>query len=174
MHFAEALAWFLLGFLAMEPITALIHRTVMHGWGWSWHRDHHQSRGSRWERNDRYPIVFALVVGVLLIAGGLVEAVWFLMPLGYGITAYGIAYGIVHELAIHQRLGQLRPRGRWMRHLAAAHAEHHRTNGAPFGMLWPILRAPAPRGDGHPGSAQQRHISSHHGSDDRSALSHER
>lgn len=131
-------ALFLLGFLVMEPVTAALHRLVMHGFGWGWHRDHHQARGRRLERNDRYPIVFACAVGVILIAGGLVDQLWFLMPIGYGVTAYGAAYAVVHDLAIHRRLGPVRPRGAWLDRLADAHAEHHRTNGAPYGMLWPV------------------------------------
>jgi hypothetical protein len=42
-------------------------------------------------------------------------------------------------LAIHQRLGWFRPRGRFVRYLADAHAIHHRTHGAPYGMLWPVI-----------------------------------
>lgn len=132
----------LMAFCAMEPLTALAHRSVMHGFGWSWHRDHHQPRHRKLERNDRYPIVFAVVVGVLLIAGGSVGALSLLVPIGYGITGYGVAYAVVHDLAIHRRLGPVRPRGRWLDQLARAHAQHHKTNGAPYGMLWPVGVSP--------------------------------
>ena len=134
-------------FLVMEPLTALAHRAVMHGFGWSWHRDHHNPRAHGFERNDRFPIVFALVAAALIITGASVPVVWFLLPVGIGITVYGVTYAIVHDLAIHRRLGPFRPRGRVVEYLSTAHAEHHRANGAPYGMLWPVMaRVPQSRG----------------------------
>jgi len=137
---------FVVAFVAMEPITALVHRGVMHGFGWGWHRDHHNPRTRGIERNDRFPLVFAALAFAIMLVGALVPSLWWLIAVGAGITAYGASYAIVHELAIHSRLGPLRPRGRWMTYLADRHAMHHQTNGAPYGMLWPVLaRSSTPR-----------------------------
>jgi beta-carotene 3-hydroxylase len=111
----------------------------MHGFGWGWHRDHHHPRRRGLEHNDRFPIVFAAIASVAIIAGASLPRLWFLVPFGIGVTLYGLTYGVVHELAIHQRLGWFRPRGRFVRYLADAHAIHHRTHGAPYGMLWPVI-----------------------------------
>jgi len=43
---------FLSTLIAMEVFAALVHRHVMHGWGWGWHRSHHEPRTGRFERND--------------------------------------------------------------------------------------------------------------------------
>jgi beta-carotene 3-hydroxylase len=117
----------IVAFAAMEPVTALTHRLVMHGFGWGWHRSHHQRPGSaRWEANDLFPIVFAVIAMALFALGQ--------VAMGIGITAYGACYAAVHELAIHHRVGHV-PTPRL---LAEAHAEHHRTGRAPYGMLLPV------------------------------------
>ena len=135
----------LAAFLVMEPLTAFAHRAVMHGFGWSWHRDHHNPRPHGLERNDRFPIVFAVIAAALIITGASVPTLWFLLPIGIGITAYGVTYAVVHDLAIHRRLGPFRPRGRVVEYLSDAHAQHHRSNGAPYGMLWPVMARPTQR-----------------------------
>jgi beta-carotene 3-hydroxylase len=45
----------------------------------------------------------------------------------------------VHEGYIHGRLGFRFPRIRLLDRLAAAHELHHRFNGAPYGMLFPVV-----------------------------------
>ena len=62
---------------------------------------------------------------------------------GAGVAAYGIAYAVVHDVCIHGRLTGGRPivRGRWLRHVAAAHAVHHRWGETPYGFLVPIVPA---------------------------------
>ncbi len=43
-----------------EPAAALAHRLVMHRpRGWRWHRSHHLPLHTRWEDNDRFPLLFA-------------------------------------------------------------------------------------------------------------------
>ena len=46
---------FLIAFVAfvlMEPVTALVHRFVMHGFGMGWHRSHHEPPRGAVEAND--------------------------------------------------------------------------------------------------------------------------
>jgi len=132
------------GFVAMEPVTALTHRLVMHGFGQRLHRSHHQPGTSRWQANDAYPLMFAAVVMSAMAAGFQVAGLAPLVPVCVGVTAYGAAYALVHDVYIHGRL-------RWFgtrrvavfERLAVAHREHHRTNGAPYGMLVPVRSSSA-------------------------------
>ena len=64
-----------------------------------------------------------------------------LLPVGPGVTAYGLAYLVVHDLYIHRRLPLLPARVAWLEPLAEAHGIHHRYGGAPFGMLCPVVPA---------------------------------
>jgi len=136
----RSLAVTLVAFAAMEPVTAATHRFVMHGIGERLHRSHHRRTLGRWEANDAYPVLFAGLVCVGLWVG-FNEPGWSgLVPAGVGVTAYGAAYAVVHDVYIHRRL-------RWfsdrrlpaLDRLADAHALHHRYGGAPYGMLVPIV-----------------------------------
>ncbi len=127
-------------FAVMEPVTAATHRFVMHGPGLVLHRSHHRRSHRGWERNDAYPVMFAALVCVGLWLGFHTPHLAELVPIGLGVTAYGAAYAVVHDVYIHHRLrwfGGRRVRG--LERLAAAHELHHRFGGAPFGMLVPIV-----------------------------------
>jgi beta-carotene 3-hydroxylase len=126
-------------FLAMEPVAAAAHRLVMHGWGWAWHRSHHRGRHDRWERNDRFPAVFACFT-VAVMAWGAYSGRPGLVAAGAGVSAYGLAYLVVHDICVHGRLTGGRPLlpGRWLRWVASCHATHHRTGAAPYGFLLPL------------------------------------
>ena len=129
-------------FAAMEPVTAATHRFVMHGFGIGLHRSHHRRTHDGWEANDAYPVMFAAVVCVGLWVGFHAPHLADLVPIGVGITAYGAAYALVHDVYIHRRLrwfGDRHPEV--LERLAAAHELHHRFGGAPFGMLVPIVPA---------------------------------
>jgi beta-carotene 3-hydroxylase len=137
-------ALFLASFVAMEGVTYLVHRFVMHGAGFVLHIDHHRVRkvGSRLERNDLYPVMFASVVCTAFAVGFNVQRFAWLVPVCLGVTAYGAAYAFVHDVAIHGRLGRSRAlRSRTLQMLADAHALHHRFNGEPYGMLFPVVPA---------------------------------
>ena len=130
-------------FVAMEPITALTHRCIMHGVGRALHRSHHTNaaRGtpSRFEANDAYPVMFASVV-MFGFAVGFNRAGWqWLVPIGIGITLYGAAYALVHDCYVHRRLALFGDRRfTALDRLAAAHQQHHVVGGAPYGMLLPV------------------------------------
>lgn len=129
-----------LAFVVMEPVTAATHRWVMHGVGWFLHRSHHRELASRFEANDAFPVAFASVVCTGLAVGFNVDGWSVLVPAGVGVTAYGAAYALVHDVYTHGRL-------RWfgerriavLDRLAAAHRLHHRFNRAPYGMLLPVV-----------------------------------
>ena len=63
-----------------------------------------------------------------------------LIAAGAGFTGYGLLCLLVHDVGVHGRLPGGRPLpGRWLRWLGRAHAVHHRTGGAPYGFLVPIV-----------------------------------
>jgi beta-carotene 3-hydroxylase len=146
----RAVVLVVVAFAAMEPATAATHRFVMHGIGMALHRSHHRRTHGGWERNDAYPLMFAAVVCLGLWVGFHAPRLADLVPIGLGITAYGAAYALVHDIYIHHRLrwfGDRRPATLERRcpmalaRLAAAHDLHHRFGGAPYGMLAPIVPA---------------------------------
>ena len=116
----------LAAFAAMEPVTAATHRFVMHGIGMRLHRSHHRRTHDGWELNDAYPVMFAAVVCVGLWIGFHEPRLAELVPIGVGVTAYGGAYALVHDVYIHRRL-------RWFgdRRLAAARSARRRPRPAP-------------------------------------------
>lgn len=131
----------IVAFLAMEPATYLIHRYVMHGPGLVWHRSHHARRAGRFERNDLYPVVFASITISAMALGAFVSVFRPLLPIGVGVTAYGLAYLFVHDGYIHRRLPGLTARIGPLERLAEAHALHHRFGAEPYGMLVPVVPA---------------------------------
>jgi beta-carotene 3-hydroxylase len=129
-------------FAVMEPVTAATHRFVMHGVGMRLHRSHHGPGHDQLEANDAFPVMFAAVVCVGLWIG-FHEPSWSrLVPIAVGVTAYGAAYAVVHDVYIHRRLAWFGDRRiPVLARLAAAHDLHHRHGGAPYGMLLPVVPA---------------------------------
>lgn len=127
--------------VAMEPIAALLHRLVMHGGGWAWHRGHHAPRGQRFEANDLFPVVFAAITILVMTLGASFPALRPLLWIGAGITAYGAAYLIVHDLCIHGRCGRPIETGRYLRWVRRAHQVHHVHGRQPYGFLVPVVPA---------------------------------
>lgn len=144
---AAIVSWLAVGtvsFVVMEPVTALVHRFVMHGPGIFLHRSHHRNVAhgdtAHLEANDAFPVMFAAIVMTGLALGFNIEALRVLVPIGVGITAYGLAYALVHDVHTHRRLGGTDGRPRpLLDRLAAAHRVHHQRNGAPYGMLLPMM-----------------------------------
>lgn len=150
-----SLGLMVVAFAAMEPVTAATHRWVMHGVGERLHRSHHRANRGRWEANDAYPVMFAAVVCLGLWVGFNQPGWAGLVPVGVGVTAYGLAYALVHDVYIHGRVAMLGDRRiAHLDRLAAAHRIHHLYGGAPYGMLLPIvpsdLRERAGRNDRDP------------------------
>jgi hypothetical protein len=51
-----ATAIVIISFFAMEAIAWSAHKYIMHGWGWGWHRDHHERHDRMFEKNDLYAL----------------------------------------------------------------------------------------------------------------------
>jgi beta-carotene 3-hydroxylase len=79
--------------VVMEGVAAGVHRFVMHGVGWTWHRSHHEPRTRLFEMNDLYAVVFAVISIVCFAAGAKVPALWWI---GLGMVVYGVLYTLLH------------------------------------------------------------------------------
>jgi beta-carotene 3-hydroxylase len=124
---------------ATEGIAWFVHRHVMHGFGWRWHRSHHQPGPGPFEANDRFALLFSAVVIVLFAAG---FQLW--PPLTWialGVTFYGVLYLLVHDMLVHRRFGpRIVVRNGYLKRLVQAHHLHHavseRDGAVAFGFLW--------------------------------------
>ncbi|HEU0098794.1 MAG TPA: sterol desaturase family protein [Allosphingosinicella sp.] len=131
--------------VAMEAFAAAFHRRVMHGWGWRWHRSHHEPRSGLFETNDLYALAFA---GLSLLFFTSMARLW--PPLwwvGAGMLVYGLLYALLHDGLAHGRLGfRAKPGNAYLKRLVQAHRLHHavkgRTGAVSFGFLYapPVRR----------------------------------
>ena len=129
----------LLTFVTMEGITWLTHKFVMHGLLWFLHEDHHKPHKNILEKNDAFFLIFA-IPSWLCIMLGLQHQNYIAAAIGFGIALYGLAYFIVHEVIIHQRIKWLsRSNNKYIRAIRFAHKMHHKhlnkEDGESFGML---------------------------------------
>lgn len=127
----------------MELFAWSMHKYVMHGWGWQWHRDHHEPHEGVLERNDLYAVVFGMIVTAMFTVG------WYwsdhLWWTAFGITVYGVIYALIHDGLVHQRLFRWTPKRGYAKRLVQAHRLHHATigreGGVSFGFV--VARDPA-------------------------------
>ncbi len=124
-----AVAIALIALVVMEPVTALLHRHVFHGFAMGWHRSHHEPPHGSFEANDLFPLVFATATILVMSIGVWVGGGSVLVPLGVGVTAYGAAYLVVHDVVIHRRLPWLPIPDRVGARVRAAHNVHHLYGG---------------------------------------------
>ena len=135
-------------FLFMEWLAWASHKYVMHGFGWAWHRDHHEPHDGLLEKNDRYALVgAALSIGMFALGSPLVmgKAAW--APgtwIGLGVLLYGIVYSLVHDGLVHQRYFHWVPRKGYARRLVQAHKLHHATVGKEGGVSFGFVFARDP------------------------------
>jgi beta-carotene 3-hydroxylase len=135
-------------FLAMEWVAWASHKYVMHGFGWAWHRDHHEPHDKLLEKNDLFGVVgaamsismFALGSPLVLGASAWPPAAW----IGIGILAYGIVYTLVHDGLVHQRYFKWVPRSGYAKRLVQAHKLHHATIGKEGGVSFGFVFAGDP------------------------------
>ena len=126
-------------FVIMEFVAWATHKYVMHGFLWSWHKSHHKKTRGFFERNDLFFVFFGFVGAFSIITGLLYNDIR--LPIGIGVTIYGITYITVHDIFIHKRL---RIFGKtdtlYFRALQRAHHAHHgnigKHDGESFGLLF--------------------------------------
>ena len=129
----------LISFLAMEFVAWFTHKYIMHGILWYLHKDHHQPHKKQiLQKNDYFFIIFAIpgVAGILTGLNTFNLIFW----MGIGITLYGLAYFIIHDIFIHQRLPFFKfSSSKYLNALRKAHKDHHKhvnkEKGENFGML---------------------------------------
>ncbi|WP_421729633.1 sterol desaturase family protein [Brevundimonas sp.] len=139
MRLAAMILIFMAVVMAMEVFAWAMHRYVMHGPMWVWHRSHHEAHDRMFELNDLFALVFALPAVVLIFVG---MHVWpWAMPIGLGVTAYGVVYGYFHDGLVHRRYPTgLTGRSDFWRKRIQAHRLHHavhtREGCVSYGFLW--------------------------------------
>jgi beta-carotene 3-hydroxylase len=134
---------------AMEIVAWASHKYVMHGFGWAWHRDHHEPHDNALEKNDLYALVGAAIsiamfaLGSRMVMGD--NAWWPGTWIGLGVLIYGVIYTLVHDGLVHQRWFRWVPKRGYAKRLVQAHKLHHATigkeGGVSFGFV--IARDPA-------------------------------
>ncbi len=131
----------LVAFIGMEVVAWFTHKYIMHGLLWSLHKDHHKKESSGFfEHNDFFFLIFALP-GITCLFLGMENGYNFLFWIGLGITLYGLAYFLVHDVFIHQRFKLFRHSDNaYFKAIRRAHKTHHKhlskEDGECFGMLW--------------------------------------
>ena len=126
-------------FLIMEGITWLTHKFVMHGFLWYLHEDHHKKGPGFFEKNDAFFLIFSIPSILCILFGTFGNKFW-LAAVGTGIAMYGLAYFIVHDVIIHQRIKLFTHTNNvYVRGIRWAHKMHHKhlekEDGESFGML---------------------------------------
>jgi beta-carotene 3-hydroxylase len=135
----------LLTFCFMECVTWLTHKYIMHGLFWNLHKDHHNKANTFFEKNDYFFVIFACISMVFFALGTYITDLGFFLYIGIGITLYGFAYFMVHDILIHQRFRLFsRTNNFYFRALRKAHKVHHKhlgkEEGECFGMLFVPLK----------------------------------
>jgi beta-carotene 3-hydroxylase len=133
---------------AMEMIAWGAHKYIMHGFGWAWHRDHHEPHDNILEKNDLYGIAGAVLsismfaAGSPMIMGQLAwePGTW----IGLGVLFYGIIYTLIHDGLVHQRYFKYVPRSGYAKRLVQAHKLHHATIGKEGGVSFGFVFARDP------------------------------
>lgn len=136
--------------LAMEWVAWASHKYVMHGFGWAWHRDHHEPHDGFFEKNDRFALVgAALSIGTFALGSPMImgaNAWWPGTWIGLGVLLYGVIYTAVHDGLIHQRWFRWVPKRGYAKRLVQAHKLHHATIGKEGGVSFGFVLAGDPAG----------------------------
>jgi len=134
--------------LAMEWVAWSSHKYIMHGWGWGWHRDHHEPHDKLLEKNDLFGLVgaafsiamFALGSPLVLGAAAWWPGTW----IGLGVLLYGVIYTLIHDGLVHQRYFKWVPKRGYAKRLVQAHKLHHATIGKEGGVSFGFVFARDP------------------------------
>jgi beta-carotene 3-hydroxylase len=145
LQIAINLALFLGALAFMEGFAWFMHRYVMHGFMWVWHRSHHEPRQGVFELNDLFAVVFAApaILGIWLGTNG---GMPLMLPIGLGITAYGAIYFMFHDGLVHRRYPvPLNGTSAFWKRLIQAHRFHHAVHARDGCVSFGFLMAPPVR-----------------------------
>ncbi len=128
-----------LTFIAMEGMAWVMHKYVLHGFLWFLHKSHHTHHKHVFELNDLFFAYYGFLAMMFFIFGS--EPIDYKFWIGAGITLYGVAYFLIHDVFIHRRLKLFgKTSNIYLKGLNMAHKVHHSTSGKygseSFGMLW--------------------------------------
>ncbi len=130
-------------FLFMEGVAWFTHKYIMHGFLWSWHRDHHNHHNGFFERNDLFAVVFSLTAICLVVTGVDNPDYRYLAWIGAGVTLYGLFYFIFHDIIVHRRMKmKVDTSGRYMQRIMRAHYIHHKVHSKAGAEAFGFLYAP--------------------------------
>lgn len=129
--------------IPLEMFTFMLHKHVMHGFGWAWHESHHHNPGAGLEKNDYYAVYFAIFSILLFYINHAIFQSFWLLSIAIGITLYGACYFFVHDVLIHRRIkNRLHKKitNPYIQRLIRAHLIHHKLKckegNEAFGFLY--------------------------------------
>lgn len=145
MSIIAGFALFFATILGMEIFAYVVHRWVMHGFGWFLHESHHRPRTGNWELNDWYFVIFATPSIVLLVLGTSGTTGDWATWIGAGIAGYGAIYLGFHDIIVHRRIetGYV-PRWSYMKRIVQAHRLHHVVETKHGTVSFGFIYAPKP------------------------------
>ena len=148
MSLLAILATILASVVAMEFIAWGAHKYIMHGFGWAWHRDHHEPHDNKLEKNDLYGIAGAVMsISMFAIGSPMIMGTSAWEPgtwIGLGILFYGIIYTLIDDGLVHQRYFKYVPKRGYAKRLVQAHKLHHATIGKEGGVSFGFVFARDP------------------------------
>ena len=144
LQFAINLALFLGALAFMEGFAFVMHKYVMHGFMWVWHKSHHEPRTGVFELNDLFAVVFA-APAILAIWLGVNGGMPLMLPVGLGITAYGAIYVLFHDGLVHRRWPMPKAKSDYWKRLIQAHRFHHAVHARDGCVSFGFLMAPPVR-----------------------------
>lgn len=149
--------------LLMEPWAAVLHGAIWHGVLYPVHRSHHRRRVGRFEANDALSVLHAPIAIALILYGcvatpSIGREIAF--GVGLGMTAFGLAYLLVHDGLVHGRVpASFLARSAYLRRVRDAHLVHHQRARGPYGLFfgpWEMRFTAHPRTKARPSASDQR------------------
>lgn len=128
------------GFVGMEAFSWAFHKYVMHGPLWSVHQTHHRPGKGFFELNDIFSLLFGSSAAAAIYFG-LASGDDLMAGIGFGVTAYGMVYFVLHDVAVHGRVkSRYLSRLPWLGKIRRAHKIHHKylqkNPGRSYGLLF--------------------------------------
>lgn len=124
-------------FVMMEAVAWFSHKYIMHGILWNLHKSHHEP-GKGLEKNDLFGLFFASISFILIMVG--IDDSNYMFWSGLGISLYGIAYFIFHDIIVHRRIAfPIKIKSSYLNKITRAHKIHHKTNGKYGGKYFGFL-----------------------------------
>ncbi len=126
-------------FVAMEGVAWAMHKYVLHGFLWFLHKSHHTRHNHIFEWNDLFFAYYGALAMLFFYFSS--NAIDYKFWIGAGITLYGVAYFVIHDVFIHRRIKFFgKTSNVYLRALNMAHKVHHKSGhkygSEAFGMLW--------------------------------------